>query len=261
VTGSILLDISDAVATVTLNRPDVLNSFNRDMAANMQAILLSIGDNEAVRAVLLTGAGRAFCAGQDLVEVKPVPGEESQLSDIVRSSYNPIVRLIRSIEKPFVCAVNGVAAGAGANLAFACDLVYASEKASFIQSFSKVGLVPDTGGSYLLPRMVGPQKAAELMMLGDRLSASDAQALGLVSGVFPADELANAVRDIAKRLANLPTLGLGLTKRAINESFSNTLDEQLELEADLQQIAGSSADYAEGVDAFVNKREPKFTGR
>jgi 2-(1,2-epoxy-1,2-dihydrophenyl)acetyl-CoA isomerase len=231
------------------------------MALRLQEVLREIRDDADVRAVLLTGAGRAFCAGQDLAEVRITPGESPRFGDVVRTSYNPTVRLIRSIEKPFVCAVNGVAAGAGANLALACDIVVASDRASFIQAFSKVGLVPDTGGTWFLPRLVGPSKAAELMMLGDRVSAEDALALGLVSRVVPADELATAARELAVRLAQMPTVALGLTKRLIEAAQLNTLGEQLELEASLQQAAGESADHAEGVDAFVNKREPRFTGR
>lgn len=258
---TVLLDISDSVATVTLNRPSALNSFTAEMALLMQEHLRTIRDDANVRAVLLTGEGRAFCAGQDLVEAQPKEGEPTRLGEIVRTSFNPIVRLIRSTEKPFVCAVNGVAAGAGANLALACDIIVASEGASFIQAFSKVGLVPDTGGTWLLPRLVGLSKATELTMLGERLSADQALAIGLVSRVVPASDLAAVSRDLALRLARMPTVALGLTKRLLDAAQSNTLDEQLDLEADLQQSAGETADHAEGVDAFVNKREPKFDGR
>ena len=190
---TILVETRGATATVTLNRPDVLNSFNRVMAEALQRALANLGDNDDVRCVLLTGAGRAFCAGQDLSEVVPEPGKTSQLADIVEGSYNPIIRQIRALEKPVVCGVNGVAAGAGANLAFACDIVVASEAASFIQSFSNVGLIPDSGGTFFLPRIVGMQKAAELMMLGKKISAEEAHALGLVARVFPPSEF-NEVR-------------------------------------------------------------------
>jgi 2-(1,2-epoxy-1,2-dihydrophenyl)acetyl-CoA isomerase len=257
----VLLDRSSSSASIRLNRPDVLNSFNRAMAAELKDALVTLRDDRSVRSILLTGEGRAFCAGQDLSEVLPVPGETPQLGAIVESSYNPIVSLLRAIEKPIVCAVNGVAAGAGANLAFACDIVYASEKASFIQSFSKVGLVPDTGGTYFLPRLVGPLKAAQLMMLGERVTADEAFGLGLVAKVCTADELLREAIALADRLAGLPTYGLGLTKRALNASLDNSLDQQLKLEANLQQAAGESHDYAEGVDAFVNKREPVYLGK
>lgn len=258
---SVLLDIRDGVATITLNRPDVLNSFDGPMGARLQQILVDLHGNDDCRSVVLTGAGRAFCAGQDLEDVKPVPGETPRLGNIVRERFNPIVTALRALPKPVVCGVNGVAAGAGANLAFACDIIFASAKALFIQSFCKVGLVPDTGGTYFIPRTVGLSKAAELMMLGDRITAEEALRLGLVSRVTDPDELASAVRDTAEQLARMPTYGLGLIKQALTRTFSNTLEEQLDLEAELQDKAGRSSDYAEGVDAFINKREPKFTGR
>lgn len=257
----VLLRTEAQTAIVTLNRPDVLNSFNRSMAHQLQSILEELGNDDNVRCIVLTGAGRAFCAGQDLAEVVPAKGEKPALGSIVDDCYNPIVRRLRTMEKPIVSAVNGVAAGAGANLAFACDLVYASDKSSFIQSFSKVGLIPDTGGTYFLPRLVGLRRATQLMMLGDRLAPDDALRLGLLSGVYPHDELLEKVTEVAASLAHMPTRGLGLTKRALNASFDNDLDAQLRLEADLQQIAGESHDYAEGVDAFMNKRQPRFLGR
>ena len=257
----ILVDRTAGSVHIKLNRPDVLNSFNRQMGRELQDALQVARDDASVRSILLTGMGRAFCAGQDLAEVTPLPGETPRLGPIVEACYNPIVRLLRETEKPIVCAVNGVAAGAGANLAFACDLVYASEKASFIQSFAKVGLVPDTGGTYMLPRLVGRLKATELMMLGDRVSAEEAVRLGLVIRTFPADQLLAEVERVVDHLAKQPTLGLGLTKRALNKSMSSTLDEQLRLEAELQQVAGESTDYAEGVDAFINKREASYVGK
>lgn len=258
---TVLLEINESAATITLNRPDVLNSFNAAMAGELQGHLEHVRHDSAVRAVLLTGAGRAFCAGQDLADVVPDGDNDLRLGEIVKQCYNPIVSLLRGIEKPIVCAVNGVAAGAGANIALACDLIVASEKASFIQSFSKVGLVPDSGGTYTLPRLVGYQKAKEMMFLGERIGATAAHELGVVMTVLPQEELMTEARALCARLAAMPTLGLGLTKRALNLSGSNTFAEQIALEAELQQIAGTSEDYAEGVDAFINKRAPRYVGK
>ncbi|MCB0358542.1 MAG: 2-(1,2-epoxy-1,2-dihydrophenyl)acetyl-CoA isomerase [Bdellovibrionales bacterium] len=260
--NSIRYQVTDQVALLTLNRPEVLNSFHREMASEVQAALEDIRDNEEVRAVLLTGEGRGFCAGQDLDAVVPKDGApQPRLGDIVRDCYNPIVSAIRTIEKPFVAAVNGVAAGAGANLAFACDLVLASDRASFIQSFVHVGLIPDTGGTYFLPKLVGLQRANALAMLGEKLSAEDAQALGLVYRVIPAEELLSEAMALATKLASLPTVGIGLTKRAFNASFSNSLEHQLSLEEELQAAAGKTEDYQEGVSAFLEKRKPQFNGQ
>ena len=257
----ILYEVNEGVAAITLNRPDVLNSFNRAMAFEVREALSAAGATPAVRAVLLTGAGRAFCAGQDLAEAMPKEGPAPDLGDIVARGYNPIVRTIRQLDKPVVCAVNGVAAGAGANLAFACDFVIASTDASFIQSFSKIGLVPDTGGTFFLPRFVGMARATALMMLADKVNAQDAMAMGLIHRVAEAGKLLEDATTLARQLATRPTRGLGLIKRALNASATNGLDEQLALEAQLQAEAGSTADYREGVKAFLEKRAPLFIGR
>jgi 2-(1,2-epoxy-1,2-dihydrophenyl)acetyl-CoA isomerase len=260
------------VATITLNRPDVLNSFTMPMAAELQAALRVAAEDDRIRAVLLTGAGRAFCAGQDLAEAAPgiaapsgaapisgSPGPE--ISEIVRNSYNPLVRAIRGLEKPVVCAVNGVAAGAGANLALACDVVLAADTASFVQAFSKIGLIPDTGGTFFLPRLVGLARATALAFFGDKLPAVDAQAIGMIYRVVEAARLLDEAHAVARRLATQPTRGFGLTKRAFNQSLANDLDAQLEVEAELQAEAARTADFAEGVRAFLEKRQPTFAGR
>ncbi len=261
-TAMILTDLRDGVLSITLNRPDKLNSFNQAMADALLEALGRAADDGAVRAVLLTGAGRAFCAGQDLAAVKPVEGRAApDLGDVVRRQYTPIIKGIRTIEKPVVCAVNGVAAGAGANIAFACDITIASEKASFIQSFAKIGLIPDSGGTFFLPRLVGPQRAAALTMLGDTLPADRAKELGLVMDVVPGERLAEVSFELAARLAAMPTRALGLTKRAFNAGMGNDLDAQLALEETLQRAAGGTADYAEGIRAFIEKRPPVFEGR
>ena len=253
----ILTSLADGVLTVTLNRPDVLNSFNQEMADALIGTLEGAADDPAIRALLLTGTGRAFCSGQDLAAVLPQEGRPApDLGDIVRRQYNPIIRAIRTIEKPVVCAVNGVAAGAGANIAFACDLTIAAETATFIQSFSRIGLIPDSGGTYILPRIVGLQRAAALTMLADKLDANRAKEWGLVYEVVPGAALADVAHGIAKRLAAMPTRGLGLAKRALNAGFSNDLDAHLALEEELQREAGRTADYAEGVRAFIEKRPP-----
>jgi 2-(1,2-epoxy-1,2-dihydrophenyl)acetyl-CoA isomerase len=246
------------VSTITLNRPDVLNSFNRRMAAEVQEALAAAAADESVRAVLLTGAGRAFCAGQDLGEAMHA---NLDLGEIVRTSYNPIVLAIRQLEKPVVCAVNGVAAGAGANLALACDMVIASEDASFVQSFSRIGLVPDTSGTFFLPRLVGPARATALMFLADKVGANQALQWGMIYQVVPAAVLMESANALAKQLAGMPTRGLALTKKAINASLANDLPAQLALEEEYQRQAGRTADYAEGVKAFLEKRKPVYTGR
>lgn len=248
------------VARITLNRPDVLNSFTRDMSAELCQALARVAAEPSLRAVLITGAGRAFCAGQDLVEVAPVNGVQPDLGDVVRGTYNPIVRAIRKLEKPVVCAVNGTAAGAGANIALACDVVFAASSATFIQSFARVGLIPDSGGTFLLPRIVGLQRAAALTMLGDKIDAATAQAWGMVYQVCEPAALMDTAVAAATRLAALPTYALGLTKLAFNRSLGVDLDDQLDVEERLQREAGQSADYAEGVTAFLEKRQPRFVG-
>lgn len=253
-------ELVDHVLIITLNRPDKLNSFTGEMAKELQATLDSAVSDD-IRAVLLTANGRAFCAGQDLPEVLELEKDEDYvLGDTVDKSYNPIIKRIRSLEKPVVCAVNGTAAGAGANLAFACDITFASDQASFIQSFAHIGLIPDTGGTFLLPRLVGPQKAAALTMLGEKISAEEAADLGLIYKVLPHDELMEQATKITKRLAGMPTKGLSYTKKLLQASLNNSLDNQLELESEYQTKAGKTHDYKEGVDAFINKRKPKFTG-
>jgi len=258
----IVFEIEQGVARLTLNRPDVLNSFNRAMARELCDALASIATNDAVRAVLLTGAGRGFCAGQDLAEASPRPdGSLPDLGDFVREGYNPIIRAIRTLEKPVVCAVNGVAAGAGANLAFACDIVFASRDASFIQSFAKIGVIPDSGGTFILPRIVGLQRATALTMLAEKITAEQAEEWGLVYRVVEPPALVDVTFTVAAQLATQPTRGLGLIKRAFNRSLGVDLDKQLDYEEELQREAGRTADYAEGVRAFLEKRKPRFEGR
>jgi 2-(1,2-epoxy-1,2-dihydrophenyl)acetyl-CoA isomerase len=259
---SIKYQASKKVAKLSLNRPEVLNSFNREMAKEVQAALSRAGQSEDVRAILLTGEGRAFCAGQDLEEAVPPDGSPPpEISDIVQQSYNPIIRFIRTIEKPVVCAVNGVAAGAGANIALACDFVIASENASFIQAFCKIGLVPDSGGTFFLPRLVGIPRATAMMMLGDKITARQAFDMGMIYKVYPADSIMAEAFKFAEYLATQPTKGLGLIKQALNASLSNNLDSQLEIEAKLQKIAGATEDSKEGIKAFLEKRRANFKGK
>jgi len=251
----------DGVLVITLDRPDVLNSVNARMAEELTSALCSASTDSNTRAVLIGAAGRAFCAGQDLAEVLPHDGHMPDLGEVVERQYNPIVRAIRTLEKPVVCAVNGVAAGAGANIAFACDLVVAANEATFIQSFARIGLIPDSGGTYLLPRIVGMQRAAALAMLGDKLDAATAKQWGLVYDVVPHAILEGTAFELATRLAAMPTRALGLIKRGFNAGSHNDLDAQLALEVELQREAGRTSDYAEGVRAFVEKRKPTFEGR
>lgn len=257
--SSILLKIENSIATITLNRPEVFNSFNREMALLMQNTLDQCAKDENVRAIVITGAGKAFCAGQDLKEVT-TPELNPGFRKILEEHYNPIVSRIRSIEKPIIAAVNGVAAGAGANIALACDIVIAAENAAFIQAFSKIGLVPDSAGTFFLPRLIGFQKASALMMLGDKVSATEALNMGMIYKIFEAEVFEAEVQKIATTLANMPTKAIGLTKKLLNESMSNNLQQQLALESDLQIDASSSNDYREGVNAFMEKRTPEFKG-
>lgn len=258
----ILNELRDGVSIITLNRPDVLNSFNRAMAGELQAAIADGARRGEVRALLLRAEGRAFCAGQDLAEVAPdSKGNLPDLGEIVRRHYNPIIRAIRSIEKPVVCAVNGVAAGAGANIALACDIVLAAKEANFVQAFSKIGLIPDSGGTFLLPRLVGLARATALTFLAEKLSAEQAVEMGLIYKAVDAAALYEEALTLAKHLATQPTVGLGLTKRLFNQSFSCSLEEQLNQEEQCQRSAGASADYREGVMAFLEKRKASFTGR
>lgn len=254
------LDIQQngAVLHIALNRPTVFNSFNREMAMALQGQLEAAGNDPAVRCIVLTGNGKAFCAGQDLAEVSDPNGPP--LKTILGEHYNPIIRLIRATPKPIIAAVNGVAAGAGANIALACDIVIAAQSASFIQAFSKIGLIPDSGGTYTLPRIVGFQKASALMMLGDKVSAEEAERLGMVYKVVADDAFSEHIAQLAAQVAAMPTRGLALTKEALNESFSNTLEQQLETEERLQIAAGQTNDYNEGVTAFLEKRKAQFVG-
>lgn len=260
-TSSVLTEFADGVLTVTLNRPEVLNSFDRAMAVELQDALARAAADGAVRAVLMTGAGRAFCAGQDLAAVLPAPGAPpTDLGAIVRECYNPIVRALLGLEKPVVAAVNGVAAGAGANLALACDFVVAAEEASFVQSFVHVGLIPDSGGTFLLPQLVGRARAAQFAMLGEKLPAGQALEWGMIYAVVPGGEVIGVAGALARRLAGMATRGIGLTKRGFAHAAGATVDAQLAYEAELQREAGNTADYAEGVRAFVEKRRAGFVG-
>jgi len=257
----ILFAVADGVATITLNRPDVLNSFRRPMARELRDTLELAAHDEEIRAVVLTGAGRGFCAGQDLAEAMPKDGVIPDLGDIVRDSYNPVVFAIRSLEKPVICAVNGVAAGAGANLAFACDIVFASSSATFVQSFAKIGVIPDSGGTFFLPRLVGLHRANVMTMLAEKMTAEQAREWGLVYMVTEPQNLLETATGTARHLATQPTRGLGLTKRGFNESLGVDLKRQLDIEEELQREAGRTDDYAEGVRAFLEKRKPTFKGR
>jgi 2-(1,2-epoxy-1,2-dihydrophenyl)acetyl-CoA isomerase len=257
----IIVDFAAGVMRITLNRPDVLNSFNAQMARELRGALDDARADKTVRAVLITGAGRAFCAGQDLSDVPAsTDGAAADLGLHLRGTYNALIKSIRKLELPVVCAVNGVAAGAGANLAIACDVVLASENASFIQSFAKVGLVPDSGGTFFLPRIVGLPRATALMMTADKIDARRAYEIGMVYSVCSPETLQDDAMALAAQLAAMPTRGLGLTKRALNSSLTNDLEAQLELEAELQSEAGRTHDFAEGVRSFLEKRKPNFTG-
>jgi 2-(1,2-epoxy-1,2-dihydrophenyl)acetyl-CoA isomerase len=250
--------IDEGVGVITLNRPEKLNSFNQQMAYDVQRALDYCMENLEVRCVVITGAGRAFCAGQDLEEA--IAPDSAVIEEHVETKYNPMVRKIRAIEKPVIAAVNGVAAGAGANLAYCCDIVVAAESAKFIQSFINIGLVPDTGGTYFLPRLVGIHKASVMTMLGEKMLAQEAKDLGLVYKVFPDEDLLDRTLELAKRMAKMPTRGIGLTKKALNYSLRNNLNEQLAVEKDLQGLAGRTKDNTEGINAFLEKRKPNFSG-
>jgi 2-(1,2-epoxy-1,2-dihydrophenyl)acetyl-CoA isomerase len=254
--------ISEGVATLTLNRPQSLNSFNAEMFEDIRDALKQVKNNPEVRCLMISGRGRGFCAGQDLSDRNVAPDQQiPDLGASVDNNYNPLIRAIKGLEIPVVCAVNGVAAGAGANLALACDLVLAARSASFIQSFCKLGLVPDSGGTWHLPRLVGHARAMGLTLLGDRLSAEQAEQWGMIWKCVDDDKLSEEANRLARHLASQPTFGLAMIKRAVNASYTNTLDQQLDLERDFMRLGGRSEDYREGVAAFMEKRQPVFKGR
>lgn len=255
---AILFEIKNSIAFITLNRPEKVNSFNGEMALLLQQKLDECESNKEVRCVLISGAGKAFCAGQDLAEI--IDPEGPGMKKILSEHYNPIVTKIRNLNKPVVAAVNGVAAGAGANIALCCDVVIASQAASFIQAFSKIGLIPDSGGTFFLPRLIGFQKASSLMMLGDKISADEAEKLGMIYKVFPDISFMEETEKIAITLASLPTKGLAYTKQVLNKSLEQTLKKQLETEDEFQQKAALTKDFEEGVVAFLEKRKAIFKG-
>jgi 2-(1,2-epoxy-1,2-dihydrophenyl)acetyl-CoA isomerase len=250
-------EITDNIGFITLNRPDKLNAFNREMALQFQAALDKC-KSPGVRCVYITGAGKGFSAGQDLAEVAEPTGMGFNI--MLSEHYNPIVLRIRKLEKPVLAAVNGVAAGAGANIALCCDIVVAAQSASFIQAFSKIGLIPDSGGTFTLPRLIGWQKATALMMLGDKVSATEAERYGMLYKVFPDDNFIAESKKIAVTLSQMPTRGLAYTKQVLNMSFTNSFEEQLQHEDLFQQQAAQTADYREGVQAFLEKRKANFKG-
>lgn len=256
--NSILTEEKNNVLVVTLNRPEKLNCFNREMALQLISVLDKAENNNNIRAIIITGMGKAFCAGQDLSEAIDPNGPG--IKKIVGEHYNPIILKIRSIEKPIIAVINGIAAGAGANIALACDIIYASKSASFIQAFSKIGLIPDSGGTYTLPRLVGFNLASALMISGDKLSADDAKNFGIVYKVFDEENLMELSIASAIKIAAMPTKAIGLTKRLLNKTYSNSLEQQLLLEKNLQIEAANTSDYKEGVNAFLEKRSPYFKG-
>ena len=251
-------EIIDGVGKITLNRPDKYHSFVREMALQLQEVLDKCNENNEVRAILITSDGKAFCAGQDLVEATDPNGPS--LTQIILEHYNPIIRKIRNIEKPVVAAVNGVAAGAGASIALCCDIVVATQSASFIQAFSKIGLIPDSGGTFFLPRLVGMQRATALMMTADPVSATAAMEMGMIYQIFSDETFEEESWKLVSKLAKMPTKGLGLTKRLLNASYTNNFEEQMEMEEKCQTIAGKTSDFKEGIAAFFEKRKPNFKG-
>jgi 2-(1,2-epoxy-1,2-dihydrophenyl)acetyl-CoA isomerase len=259
---TILFSAADGIARITLNRPDRLNSFTSAMHAELRDALARVKADATLRTLLLTGAGRGFCAGQDLADRAVAPGGAPvDLGESIEKNYAPLVKTLRALPFPVVCAVNGVAAGAGANVALACDIVIASRSASFIEPFCKLGLIPDTGGTYFLPRLVGPARALGMALLGDKVPAEQAAQWGLIWKCVDDAELAPTVEALLAQFALAPTRGLAATKRALQASFGNSLETQLDVERDLMRELGSSADYREGVAAFLEKRAPRFTGR
>lgn len=256
--NSIQFEVKNKVGHITLDRPDVLNSFNIAMGREMRDALETCRDDDGIRAVYITGAGRGFCAGQELQEA--IAPDGPGIGTIVDETYNPIITLIREIAKPVICGVNGVAAGAGANLALACDVTFAVESAKFVQAFSTIGLVPDSGGTHTLPRLIGMQRAAALMFTADKVLAQEAADMGMIYKCVPNDGLDEAIA-FAEKMADRPTRGLGLTKKLLNASASNSLTEQLALEKEYQIEAYNTEDCKEGVNAFLEKRKPNYTGR
>ncbi|MBB78935.1 MAG: 2-(1,2-epoxy-1,2-dihydrophenyl)acetyl-CoA isomerase [Crocinitomicaceae bacterium] len=256
-----LINVStlNGICEIRLNRPEVFNSFNKEMAFQLQNILDTCSSNDDIRVVVIVGEGKAFCAGQDLSEAIDPNGPE--LKTIVRDHYNPIILKIRNLNKPVIAAVNGVAAGAGANLALACDITIAKNSASFIQAFSKIGLIPDSGGTFFLPRIIGVQKALALMITGDKISAKEAEEMNMIYKAIDDDDFDTFISNFAYKLAIMPTKGIALTKKAVNSSFNNNLENQLNLEEELQTLAGETYDFNEGVNAFIEKRKPKFKGK
>lgn len=257
--AAVILEIRDNIGFITMNREDKMNAFNREMALAMQHALDTCRDDATVRAIYITGKGKAFSAGQDLAEVADPNG--TGFDKILSEQFNPIISRIRNIPLPVVAAVNGVAAGAGANIALCCDVVIAARSASFIQAFTKIGLIPDSGGTYFLPRLIGWQRASALMMLGEKVAASEAEQIGMIYKMFEDDTLSEQGIAIAKTLAQMPTQALALTKDALNHSTAHDLDEQLNYEDKLQAIAGRTSDFKEGMTAFIQKRKPLFTGK
>lgn len=257
----VITEHREGYRVLTLNRPDRLNSFNEAMHATLMSALVDAEADDTCRALVITGAGRGFCAGQDLSDRVFSPGQVPDLSDTLERLYNPLVRKLRALQMPVICAVNGVAAGAGANIALACDIVLAARSAKFIQAFAKLGLVPDSGGTWFLPRLVGPARARALALMAEPVSAEQAEAWGMIWKVVEDASLMDEAHRLAAHFAVQPTVGLGLIKQALDASETNDLDRQLDLERDLQGQAGRTPDYIEGVTAFFEKRQPKFTGR
>ena len=258
---TIKYELFEGIATLTLNRPDVFNSLNEVMHKELKLVMSTIKKDKTIRVLVITGEGRAFCAGQDLNDRSVNNGgEKLDLGESIEKKYNPLIKSIYNLEIPVICKINGVAAGAGVGIALACDFIIAHEKVSFIQAFCKIGLVPDSGNSYFLPKLVGMSRAKELCMLGDKLSAQTALEYGMISRVYPMDTIDEEVQKLAVHFSTAPTYGLSLIKKALNESNDNTLNEQLELEKNLQRAAGHSNDYKEGVAAFLAKRTPNFQG-
>ena len=255
----ILFEKIDAVGKITLNRPEKYNSFVREMALALQDALEKCEADDSIRCILITAVGKAFCAGQDLKEA--IDPNRPEIEQIVREHYNPIIRKIREVEKPVIAGVNGVAAGAGANLALACDIVVASQSANFIQAFSKIGLIPDSGGTYFLPRLIGLPKATAIMMTGEPVSAEKAEKWGMIYAVYEDAEFESKSLELAQTISQMPTKGLGYTKKLLNHSLNNSLEDQLDLEAEIQALSAKSEDHQEGIQAFLEKRSPVFTGK